>query len=67
MVLIGLRIVILHQLGLRNLGERYFLLSLFFFFSGGGGGGPPLARATFHLCLCPGHEVDSLLGFPPVF
>jgi len=64
MVLIGLRIVILHQLGLRNLGERYFLLSLFFFFFWGGGG---FARATFHLCLCPGHEVDSLLGFPPVF
>jgi len=63
MVLIGLRIVILHQLGLRNLGERYFLLSLFFFFFWGGG----FARATFHLCLCPGHEVDSLLGFPPVF
>jgi len=65
MVLIGLRIVILHQLGLRNLGERSFLLSLFFFFFFWGGGG--VARATFHLCLCPGHEVDSLLGFPPVF
>jgi len=39
------------------------LLLVFFFFFGGGG----FARATFHLCLCPGHEVDSLLGFPPVF